>query len=418
MVKVKNISTGEVAHVKNVNIDSDGTLVADVWAPKKSNKFYTIYPMMVRTGETRTSDFKGSDVECDVLRLAEGWELDTTRKARQPKAQQVQDVQVRTSSSTTDDDMQLALGIIKMLKSGQTANIDEAQVSAIASKIVDDKIAKIKSNEVVHKIQIADKPQMNEVKNPHPLLPKILTLVANDRVIGRFPWLFGPAGSGKSTIAKQVAEALGLPFYSVSSLQQKYEMEGYSDAAGRLVETTFYKAFKNGGVFCFDEASTSPAEVQIAFNTAIAQLIYNFPVDGMVNAHPDFHIIAADNTAGRGGSNRYHARFELDASTLDRYNFIEVDYTDEHDMNMACGDKDLVDFIKSVRVALNDANLTYTATPRASKAIKAMQACGIDDKEALFIGLCSGWNKQDIRTVGARLYGDNKYFKLFKQIAK
>lgn len=218
-------------------------------------------------------------------------------------------------------------------------------------------------------------------------------------------------------MAKQIADELNLPYYSVSSLQQKYELEGYTDAAGELVKTSFYHAFKNGGIFCFDEASTSSAEVQVAFNTAAAQLIYNFPKDGMTQAHPDFHIIAADNSMGRGGDRKYSARYKLDVSTLDRYTFVEVDYSAAHDLNMACGDKELVTFIKAMRNVLDEANTEYIASPRASKAIKAMQEMGMNDKDSLWYGLCSGWKKQDIRTFAARLNGHNKYFSAFSQIA-
>ena len=317
------------------------------------------------------------------------------------------------------DDIKMAMQILAMLKGSGKASIDEAQVEEIAERVIRKVVAESKPQEVVHKIQVADMPEykMPEGQEPSKIFETVLQMVVNDRVIGRFPWLYGPAGSGKSTLAKMVADALGLPFYSVSSLQQKYELEGYSDAVGEFVQTSFYKAMADGGVFCFDEMSTTSGEVQVAFNTAAAQLVYNFPKIGMVNAHPDFHIIACDNSTGRGGDKRYISRYQLDSSTLDRYCFVEVDYTEQHDLRMAAGDKDLVKFIKAVRKAIDEANTTYLATPRASKAIKALRATGMSTKDAVWYGLCSGWNKQDIRTINARLYGTNEYFKAFSQIA-
>jgi hypothetical protein len=300
-----------------------------------------------------------------------------------------------------------------------SAPVNKDMVVAICKEVLADELKNIKPQEVQHTIKVADLPEYKCPQGTNPkLLELLITMVVNDRVIGRFPWLFGPAGSGKSTLAKMVADALGIPFYSVSSLQQKYELEGYTDAVGEFVQTAFYKAMAEGGIFCFDEISTTSGEVQVAFNTAAAQLVYNFPKMGMVKAHPDFHIIACDNSTGRGGDKRYISRFQLDASTLDRYNFVEVDYSDEHDLNMAAGDADLVSFMKAVRKALDEANTTYLATPRASKAIKALQACGMSDKDALWYGLCSGWKKQDIRTIQARMYGgSNKWFNAFEQIA-
>ena len=312
-------------------------------------------------------------------------------------------------SGNDNDEVQAIMNLLAALKGNGNVNEEEVR------RIVQEEITNASAERVV-KIQIneAEAKELPNGQEPHPLLATILPMVVNDRVIGRYPWLYGPAGSGKSTLAKQVADALGLPFYSVSSLQQKYELEGYTDAVGELVKTVFYKAFKEGGVFCFDEISTTSAEVQVAFNTAVAQLVYNFPKEGMITAHPDFHIIAADNTTGRGGDARYCARFQTDASTLDRYTFVKVDYTKEHDLRMANGDKDLVKFIKEVRKVLDDAQLTYLATPRASKAIKAFEAAGMTDDEAVYYGLCSGWNKQDLRTVISRVKGEGKWFTAFR----
>ena len=298
------------------------------------------------------------------------------------------------------------------------AKVEESRIAAIVEKKLENMKAAANGERVVV-IKINDLPphKLPKGQEPHELLNLLIAMVRNDRAIGRFPWLYGPAGSGKSTLAKQVADALGLPFYSVSSLQQKYELEGYTDAVGELVKTSFYHAMKEGGIFCFDEASTTSPEVQVAFNTAVAQLIYNFPKEGMVTAHKDFHIIAADNSVGRGGDKKYSARYKLDVSTLDRYTFIEVDYTEKHDLNMANGDKDLVKFIKDVRKALDAANTTYLATPRASRAIANFIAMEMSPRDAVWYGLCSGWNKQDIRTINQRMNGTTKYHRAFNEIA-
>ena len=317
-----------------------------------------------------------------------------------------------------DDNIdETAKAIAEALRQARTKNkggdIDEDAIR----KIVRDELDKLEKSDPVKAKKIK---AVKEAKDGtlHPLFNVVLNMVVNDRAIGRYPWLFGPAGSGKSTLCKQIADHLGLPFYSVSSLQQKYELEGYTDAMGELVQTVFYKAAKEGGIFLFDEASTTSAEVQVAFNSMLANLWYNFPKVGMLTAHPDFHIIAADNTAGWGGDKKYHARFELDASTLDRYTPVAIDYTDTQDMMMARDDKELVAFMKDVRKALDAADLTYTASPRASKAIKAFQEMGLSDKECLTYGLCGGWSPQDVRIIANRVEGTTKYHKAFKSLVK
>ena len=85
---------------------------------------------------------------------------------------------------------------------------------------------------------------------------------------------------------------------------------------------------------------------------------------------------------------------------------------------MARDDKELVTFMRDVRKALDAADLTYTASPRASKAIKAFQEMGLSDKECLTYGLCGGWSQQDIRIIANRVEGTTKYHKAFKSLVK
>lgn len=428
MITVKNSATGETIIVNNAN-QQDGVILAH-WkspAPKADGKFFASHPYFVYTD--KFVNYASKNIECRVIELADGWEVVTgkgERKQRQQKpdvvmkqensekeSAKVEPVVVSNNNESTNSDAEQLAAILARMKGG---NIDEAKIEDIVRRVLAENQTPVFD---VLEVRQVENGKIARINKPHPLFKKVLALVVNDRVTGRYPWLFGDAGSGKSTIAKQVADALGLPFYSVSSLQQKYELEGYTDATGKLVETVFYKAAKEGGIFLFDEASTTSAEVQVAFNSMLANLWYNFPKEGMINAHPDFHIIAADNTTGRGGNSTYSARFQMDASTLDRYTAIRVEYTDELDMAMAENDMELVTFIRDLRKAINEARLSYTASPRALRAIKAHQKIDIfTELEAFELGLCSSWNKQDIRTLAARIEGDNKYYKMFNDLAK
>ena len=417
MIKVKNLATNEVVKVFNIERVNNNLFAA---RNPVTNRFLNSYPFMERAGK--------DDEGRDLVRIKEGSGYTITgnyrkgvkvsAKVERPKVQdveekheikpvhdikpvEVEDVRPQdekpaevkeTPKDDAQDDVAQLAAILGRMKGG---NIDGDAVRAI----VREELAAVKPAKVEHVVKVADLPERKVEGFTHPAFDEVLTLVVNDRAIGRFPWLYGEAGSGKSTMAAQVAQALGLPFYCVSSLQQKYELEGYADASGQLVETVFYKAWTEGGVFCFDEASTSPAEVQVAFNTALAQLVYTFPVVGTIPAHKDFHVIAADNTAGRGGNKTYHARFQLDASTLDRYTFTEVGYTMQGDMYAAQDDEALVKLAQAIRVELRNANSTYLCTPRALKAVKRLQACGMDDAKALELGLFSGWDKQAKRTI-------------------
>lgn len=440
----KNISNGVEVNVSNLKMRG-GRIFFTVRNKPCGEKFLTRNTCLVLDEHVEDGTY---------LKIAEGWELaKPARQPRQPKkaakgnaepqpatptpaspaepqpapaepttpaptpARQPKKAATPAPASNDDTINAAAAAFAEAIRNAKgNAPLDEAAVDAICRRIMAE--TKPASPANVVEVKILGENDAKRVENPHPLLAKVLALVANDRVTGRCPWLFGPAGSGKSTLAKQVAEALGLPFYSVSSLQQKYELEGYTDATGELVKTTFFKAATEGGIFLFDEASTTAGEVQVAFNSMLANLWYNFPKVGMIKAHKDFHVIAADNTAGRGANSTYSARFQLDASTLDRYTAISVDYTEEQDLFMAENDTELVAFIRDMRTAINAARLTYTASPRALRAIKAHQKMNVfTELEAFELGLCSSWAKADIKTLAARLNGGTKYHKLFNQIA-
>ena len=137
--------------------------------------------------------------------------------------------------------------------------------------------------------------------------------------------LVGPAGSGKTTAAKQAATALGLPFYGTGALSSEYKLSGFIDAQGRIVSTAFRKAFEHGGVFLFDEMDASLPSALLAFNAALANDWMDFP-DANVQRHPDFRVIAGANTYGTGADRQYVGRNQLDAASLDRYAVLEWGY--------------------------------------------------------------------------------------------
>lgn len=193
------------------------------------------------------------------------------------------------------------------------------------------------------------KPEDNTT--PEQVRHKKFGLICDMIKAGINPYLWGPAGTGKSELAKQVAEFLGMPFYMISKVSDVFELKGFPNAEGKLVKTSFYKAFKYGGLLLFDEMECSDEQALKAFNGAMAQRIFDFPVEGMVEAHPNFKVIGAGNTGGTGATEEYTAANVLDASTLNRFKYIYVDYDKRIEMKCAKGDEKLVDFIRTLREA-------------------------------------------------------------------
>jgi hypothetical protein len=143
----------------------------------------------------------------------------------------------------------------------------------------------------------------------------------------RNSWLCGPAGSGKTTSAHEVAILLGLPFYAKSVGPQVTESSliGYTDANGKTVRTQLREAFEFGGVFLLDEVDAASPAVLVVINALLANGVASFP-DAVVTKHPDFVLIAGANTIGLGADRQYVGRQQIDAATLDRFVLLDWPY--------------------------------------------------------------------------------------------
>lgn len=291
--------------------------------------------------------------------------------------------------------------------------IIDGRIAPVAADIVSIK-DDIKKMCVRHDISINNAPAVHIDGVLHPQFNNVLCWCKN-----RVPvYLFGPAGTGKNVLSEQVAKALNLQFYYCGCLQNKYELEGFVAADGTYQETEFFKAFTQGGVFLFDEIDGTAAEVLIAFNAALANGYYNFPKFGRIYAHKDFIVLAAGNTCGRGGNDAYNGRYQLDASTLDRFAFVSLDYDKKIEMAQANNDADLVNFAHDLRDVIKKQNLTYTVSPRALHRVVVAIACGCSISDALKMSVCGGWSADDIKLLAVNMCGGDKYTFEFQQLAK
>ena len=183
--------------------------------------------------------------------------------------------------------------------------------------------------------------------------------------------LVGPAGTGKNHLCKQVADFLGLDFYFANAVTQEHKLTGFIDANGVYHETQFYKAFKNGGLFMFDELDASDREVLVTFNAALANGYMDFPV-GRIDAHEDFRVIAAANTFGTGASMEYVGRTQLDAATLNRFLYQTViDYSPRIE-DALTEDRDLLEFIRTFRAACEEYGINHIASYRQIQGCDAL----------------------------------------------
>lgn len=177
-------------------------------------------------------------------------------------------------------------------------------------------------------------------------------------------YLHGPAGSGKTTVALKIAEALKLQFYFAAKVESEYLLLGFKDARGETVRTQFREAYEHGGLFLFDELDGSAAGAVVALNAALANGMCPFP-DGIIKRHADFHCIAAGNTVLTGASRQYVGRSQLDAASVDRFAFIEFDYDEQLETALA-SNVQWAKHVQAIRAAIKSRALNHLVTPRAT----------------------------------------------------
>lgn len=306
----------------------------------------------------------------------------------------------------------LEKALAEVIVANQGANI-ASQIVANMSEQVD---AYIRENygTVKRKIEVTvdEKPVVFE-ERLHSKFETVLKFVKMNEPV----FLTGAAGCGKNVICKQVAKALGLPFYFSNAVTQEYKITGFTDANGTFHETQFYKAFKNGGVFMLDEIDASIPEVLVILNAAIANRYFDFPAPiGYVEAHPDFRVIAAGNTFGLGADYEYVGRNQLDMASLDRFALVPIDYDRAIELQLAENDSELVDFAEDFREAAKKCGIhcivSYRAIQRIAKMSKLMEI-----EEVLASCLLKNLQKDDINMIVGELKCGGKYLKAVKEIA-
>jgi len=236
----------------------------------------------------------------------------------------------------------------------------------------------------------------------HTMLPVVIKRLVRKHVL-----MVGPAGTGKSHIAHQAADALGLEFYSISLTPQTpaSAIVGYCTATGDYVGTAFRNAFEHGGVFLFDEVDNGHPSTLGIVNSALANGSMAFP-DGMVKRHPDFRCVASANTYGRGPDRAYVGRQALDAAFMDRFTVltIEVDEALEEALCMATGldgtrVKSCLAYVRHLRAKATEYKLPLVFSPRRSESLCDALADGFTVRDSVDMEIRRGISDADWQKV-------------------
>lgn len=217
----------------------------------------------------------------------------------------------------------------------------------------------------------------------HPKMPSLLRAASARMADGFAPniWISGPAGSGKTHSAKEVAKALGLDFYMHGAAAMSYELLGFIDAGGVYHRTAFRDAFEHGGVVLWDEIDAWDNGAMLAMKAALGNGQCRFP-DATVKRHPDCIIIGAANTFGLGATADYVGRAKIDAALLSSFP-VRLFWAYDEELEAAiCGNPQWAARVQRARAKAAAAGLKVLIDPRASQAGAALVAAGATFDEA------------------------------------
>lgn len=189
---------------------------------------------------------------------------------------------------------------------------------------------------------------------PHHMYRKGLHLLRG----GLNLYLYGPAGTGKSTIAEDWAKGLKLPFGKISLTAGVTEAAltvrllplgdsgrfvpvmspflcrfgGYKNVRGEDGAPVIVPDENEAGLFCFDEVDAMDPNCGIVLNSATGNgdiVVEQLGAAGMnthIVKHPRALMVACANTVGTGMDLLYAGRQALDAAFLDRFYPLYIGY--------------------------------------------------------------------------------------------
>ncbi len=157
----------------------------------------------------------------------------------------------------------------------------------------------------------------------HPEMANVVTSLHTQKKA----MLVGPAGTGKTYMVADIAKRLNVKFYKYSCSRDSsvHDLLGYKQPSSETyLETTFLKAYENGGVFLVDEYDAMSGDMSLFFN-GIADnsdfiSIPHRDTKPTAKKHKDFHLVMCGNTWGKGSTD-YSGRDFQDMALMDRFRF-------------------------------------------------------------------------------------------------
>lgn len=251
---------------------------------------------------------------------------------------------------------------------------------------------------------------------PHPATATVLTQIAR----GRNVMMYGPAGTGKTEFAQQLAAVTGRPFVLISC-------DAGTDAATLVGMTVpdagsggvkwqdgqLTKAIRTpGAIVCLDEPSVARAGALMVLQNVLAnRQMFIGETGERVNVASGVVFLATDNTNGTGGGSRrgYTDTNRLNAAFLDRFGVrVKVDYLPaDREADVIVGytgctvelARLLVSAATVTRAAADDQTLSHGIGLRRLLSWAELLMDGIGPEEAFQAAVLNCAAEQDVETL-------------------
>tara|TARA_Y100000310_G_scaffold341315_1_gene440079 strand:- start:867 stop:2051 length:1185 start_codon:yes stop_codon:yes gene_type:complete len=258
------------------------------------------------------------------------------------------------------------------LNSALASLANELQKSAVnVDKVKEIVQGEIRKADVITTVHVIKKIN-GEIKKFDDPLPECFDRLLALASMRKHTLLVGPSGCGKSHVTRLVAEALELPFYSISITA------GMSEAqlAGWMIpgdngqfeyrRSPFVKAYEDGGIFCLDEIDSADPNTLTFLNSALSNGEFSIPnrPEKPALRHKDNIVFATANTFMNGADRVYAGRNQQDGASKDRFAFGKVFMDYDQTVEKKLIRRDVLDWGMSMRNQISQNGLKHIVSTR------------------------------------------------------
>ena len=190
-----------------------------------------------------------------------------------------------------------------------------------------------------------------------------------DTIFEALPWyimgnkivyLYGPAQSGKTTLAELIAKSVGSELIDGGKITEEHSVTSFNDVRGKFDENQLFHGLYLGKTVLYDEFDSDNPNNIVLLGTYTSQLANKikhperdvrtiFAKRRYVPINVNARIITCGNTAGKGKNKEYNARNKFDESTQQRIVPIYCGYNEDLEARIFQGKPHWLEFFKVFR---------------------------------------------------------------------